>query len=376
MRNPQPRESHPEKIASQIGEIENLAHDQPEKFEPSKRSNTELMEQKKESYYPKTAEEGSRNYEEFLRFTQPNWTERQIRITVDDHRKMIGLPPLAEANLTQKMRDWIEITKGEFQTRDVFEELNIQKEQKAQVSKILTRLVSEGLIERTGRRTGCFRRIEKDLARMDIFENHTKLVNITLPFGIDEMVKIMPGNVIVVAGAKDSGKTAFLLNIVADNLGKFEIHYFNSEMGAGELRARLELFDDIPFEEWRAVNFFERDENFADVIVPGEGNLNVIDFLEIYEDFWIVKKRIAEIWRKLQGAVAIIALQKPQGRDFAFGGEGSIEKARLALALEKGKLKIVSGKNWKTKENPRDKVMKFKLAGGCKFVQTDDWSLE
>jgi hypothetical protein len=281
-----------------------------------------------------------------------------------------------ERNLTQEVRDWIDITKGEFQTRDIFEELNIAREQKAAVSNILTRLISENLIERTGRRTGCFRRIEKDLHKMDIFNTEARLVNISLPFRIDEMVKIMPGNVIIVAGAKDSGKTAFLLNIVADNLDKFNIHYFNSEMGEGELKTRLRLFDDIPFEEWGKINFYERDENFADVVVPGEGNLNIVDFLEVYEDFWIVKKWIAEIWRKLQGAVAIVALQKPRGRDFAFGGEGSIEKARLALAMDNGELKIISGKNWKTTENPKGKKLKYKVVAGCKLIEVDNWSLE
>ena len=364
------REIYPEEVDSQIADYERRIGSKIDEGIEAKVASGDNSS-------PKTAEEASRNYEEFIRLTQPNWTEKEIRSTVDDHRvKNLGLPPLEEANLTQKIRDWIETTKGEFQTRDVFEELNIPREQKAQVSKILTRLISEDLIERTGRRTGCFRRIERDLVRMDIFKVETKLVNITLPFGIDEMVKIMPGNVIVVAGAKDAGKTAFLLNIVADNLGKFDVHYFNSEMGEGELKARLQLFDDIPFSEWGKVNFYPRDENFADVVRPREGNLNIIDFLEIYEDFWIVKKRIAEIWRKLEGAIAIIALQKPQGRDMAFGGEGSIEKARLALAMEKGKLKIVSGKNWKTNENPIGKVIKFKLAAGCKFVETDAWSLE
>ncbi len=189
------------------------------------------------------------------------------------------------------------------------------------------------------------------------------------------MVKIMPGNVIVVSGSKDAGKTAFLLNIGASNMDKFDVHYFSSEMGGGELRARCELFD-FDFEKWRRVKFYERDQNFQDVIMPGEGKLNIIDFLEIYEDFWLVKKRIAEIWQKLDGAVAIIALQKPQARDFAFGGEGSIEKARLALALENGELKIVSAKNWKTKENPRGKRINFKIIAGSKLIESDEWNME
>lgn len=323
-------------------------------------------------------EQASRNYEEYIKLVYPERSERERLIMLDEHRvKNLKLARLAEVNFTQKIRDWIEATSGEFLTRDVFEELNISRDQKQKVSIILTRLISEGMIERTGRRTGCFRLIERDLARMDIFNIDTKTVNLTLPFGIHEMVKIMPGNVIVVAGAKDAGKTALLLNIAADNLSKFDIHFFNSEMASGELKARLELFDDLPFSEWGKVNFYERDENFNDVVVPGEGNLNIVDFLEIFEDFWIVRKRVAEIWRKLNGAIAIIALQKPQGRDIAFGGEGSIEKARLALAMDKNQLKIVSGKNWqKTNENPRGKVIKFKLAAGCRFIETDAWSLE
>ena len=327
------------------------------------------------SSYPKTAEEASKNFEDHLRLTCPNWTERQIVIALDDHRvKNLNLPPLAEANLTQEIRDWIALQEGEFQTRDVFDELNIPKEKKATVSTILTRLITEGLIERTGRRTGCFRRIEKDLLKMDIFNTKIKTVNVTLPFQISDMVKIMPGNVITLSGEKGAGKTAFLLNVAADNLGTLMIHYFNSEMGAGELRTRLELFEDFPFSDWSHVNFYERDENFQDVIVPGEGNLNIIDYLEIYEDFWLVKKRIAEIWRKLNGAIVIVGLQKPRGRDMAFGGEGSIEKARFALALEKGLLKIVHAKNWQGKENPNGKAIKFKLVSGCKFIAQDEWS--
>ena len=65
------------------------------------------------SSYPQTAEEESRNFEEFLGLTQPQWNESQIITAVDDHRVTnLGLPPLAVANLTQKIMDWIETTSG------------------------------------------------------------------------------------------------------------------------------------------------------------------------------------------------------------------------------------------------------------------------
>jgi len=278
-----------------------------------------------------------------------------------------------DRNLTQEVRDWIDSTEGEFLTRDVYEELNLPKDQKGKISVILNRLISEKLIERTGRRTGCFRRIEKEAEIMNLFKAAPETVKIILPFGLHDLVKILPGNIIIIAGAVNAGKTGLLLNIIAANMNKFDIHYFNSEMGEDELTLRLQRFDDIAPKDW---NFTprKRDQNFHDVIIPGKGNINIIDYLELYEDFWIVGKRISEIYRKLNGAIAIIALQKNPGVDVPLGGYRGIEKARLALSLEGGTLKIIKAKNWKGSKNPNGREIKFKIVNGCKLIQVDDWS--
>ena len=55
--------------------------------------------------------------------------------------------------------------------------------------------------------------------------------------------------------------------------------------------------------------------------------------------------------------------------------EGTIEKARLALSLDRGTVKIVSGKNW-IGRNPRGKKINFKIVGGNKFFQSDEWTLD
>jgi len=48
---------------------------------------------------------------------------------------------------------------------------------------------------------------------------------------------------------------------------------------------------------------YERGGQFQDVIKSGEGNINIIDFLEIYENFYEISKPLAEIHKKLKGAV-------------------------------------------------------------------------
>jgi hypothetical protein len=145
-------------------------------------------------------------------------------------------------------------------------------------------------------------------------------------------------------------------------------------MGSSELKKRLDLFDDIALSDW---NFkaWERSDNFADVIKPGKGKINIIDFLEIYENFYEISGRIAEIHKKLNGAIGIIALQKNPGVDVGLGGFRGLEKPRLYLAMSPGVLKIIKAKNWKTSENPNNKQIRFKMVAGCKLFKQGDWHL-
>jgi len=136
------------------------------------------------------------------------------------------------------------------------------------------------------------------------------VIGIWLPFNLHRMVETMPGNIILVAGEPNAGKTGLLLNVIANNMHKSEIHYFNSEMGGSELKKRLSLFNDVMLHQW---NFKarERSDNLGDVIKPGKGTVNIIDFLELHDNFYEVGGRLAEIHRKLKGAVAIIACISP-----------------------------------------------------------------
>ena len=200
----------------------------------------------------------------------------------------------------------------------------------------------------------------------------TDSLDLWLPFNIHDLVETMPGNIILLAGSPNAGKTGLLLNIIQANQNDFETHYFNSEMGASELKKRLMLFDDTVLSEWK-FKAWERSSNFADVIKPGKGKLNIIDFLELHENFYEIGGKLAEIHNKLKGAVAIVALQKNAGSDTGLGGFRSLEKPRLYLSMEAGTLKIIKAKNWKGTENPNGKQVIFKVVQGCKFIQTRGW---
>jgi len=297
----------------------------------------------------------------------PTEVEAKIKSAFDRAAKL-------NRNLTQELRELIMTTSGNISTTFVYSCQHLTtREEKKKAQVILGRLVKEGLIERTGNQAGVYRRIEHDCDQMDFLGADTETLDIWLPFKLHNLVETMPGNIILVAGDQNAGKTGLLLNIIQANMSKFDIHYFNSEMGASELKKRLLKFaPETTLKEW---NFkaYERSSRFADVIKPGNGKINIIDFLELHDNFYEVGGMLSDIHRKLHGAIAIVALQKNPGSDVGLGGFRSLEKPRLALAMGHGYLKIVKGKNWATEKNPKDLQVNYKIVQGCRFVQTKDW---
>jgi len=275
-----------------------------------------------------------------------------------------------ERNITDEVRDWVMTTTGHFLTTESHKELQLttRNEKKAAIM-ALGRLVKDGVIEKYGNKHGCFRLIETELETLDYLAAPEKILALQWPFEIEKWVKIMPRNLIVIAGEVNAGKTAYLLNFSALNMLTHEIHYFSSEMGAIELRARLNKFE-TSLKSWN-VKFWERSSAFDAVIRPNA--VNIIDFLEIHDEFYKVGLLMKQIYDKLEDGVAIIALQKNPKTDFGLGGMRSIEKARLYLSLENGVIKIVKGKNWACEVNPNGISRTFKLVQGAKFLSTSEW---
>ena len=289
-----------------------------------------------------------------------------------------GITDSNKRSWTQEIREWAQTTSGYFSTATCDRELNIlSKDNKAKRRVVFSRLVEEGVLQRHPSRDGIFRRVDTESVKMDLSQPVSDGEDINLPLGLNELVKLYPGNIVIVAGEKDSGKTAFCLNVVADNLITWEQHYFNCEMGNEEMTLRLREFDNVDMKDFaKYANFYERSENFADAIVPGKGVLNIIDYMAIYENHYLIGQWLEDIHQKLDGAIAIVAIQKPRGRDLGVGGDVTLNLPRLYLAMSSGKVKIVSAKNRKDRaKNPNGMELRFKLVAGFKFLPTDRWSI-
>ncbi len=237
-----------------------------------------------------------------------------------------------ETGITIKVRDWIKLAPGQFEVRQIYNDLGILAPgDKKTALMALGKAEKEGLIEKTLGRRGQYRIVEARADKIDFLHaDSSNWLDLILPLGIEKYVRLFPGNIIIVAGEKGSGKTAFCLDTARLNRGKFPIRYLSSEMAAEELRDRLEKFG-LLIEEWEAVDFRARRDNFADLIDPD--GINFIDFLEKYDQFWTIAADIRGVFDKLRGGVCFIAIQKDKGAESGRGGMFTREKCRLHVAL-------------------------------------------
>jgi len=273
-------------------------------------------------------------------------------------------------NLTQAIRMWVADNPGRKFTPSFLDtEIGVyQSSDKNHRWKIVKKMIEEGLVEGHGHG---YRVVMNGLTKIDWRSaDESQIIDIKLPFDIHNLVNLMPKNIVAIGGEKEAGKTALLLNIVRMNMDKYNIHYYSSEMGALEFKTRLKSFEHhniIPLSDWK-FEAYERAFDFHDAVAKHPDDIHMIDFLEIHKDFYEVAGLIFHIWDKLGKGVAFIALQKNPGASLPRGGTGAFEKARLGLLLDRNKITVEIGKNWKDPTvNPRGKAWTFQLVGGCKF---------
>jgi len=267
----------------------------------------------------------------------------------------------------QLIRDFISKTQGTFSANQLDNELGIVGKAKENRRVTLWRLCDEGIIERV--KPGYYRVKEAALPDMDWQDaDTTSGLDIKLPLEIHNLVEIYHRNILVIAGTTNAGKTAYLLNFVKDNMQRWNIHYFTSELSEQELKKRISKFGDGI--DWQ-FHAHERNSNFDSVIIPDA--INVIDYLEPPSgEYFAIGDQIKAIHDRLTTGIAFVAIQKKRKAELGRGAEFSEERARLYLSMDAGKLKIIKAKNWRTDINPNGKVYTFKLTDGCKFINIEE----
>jgi hypothetical protein len=166
-------------------------------------------------------------------------------------------------------------------------------------------------------------------------------LDIKMPCQLEDYCRFSKPFLGIVAGLSNAGKSAFMLKTIQLNYDKWgdKIHYFCSE-GQQDLK---EKFDYLKIEKPPKFHTHRRLDNFQDVIVPNA--FNIVDYLRVKsEAMYAIQDDILAIHKKTgDEGIALIALQKPPGRDLAYGGMFTVFDPTFYISIDKtqgGKPKI------------------------------------
>lgn len=289
-------------------------------------------------------------------------------------------------SLAERINDWITNAAGSFTNQDIDREFCLTtRNEKQNRSKICERLYMARKIKKDKRKKGLWHVVDQVIDFVDLDADEPTSFPIRLPFDIHKFVKIPPKAVILLAGSSNAGKTAFALNTLRMNLDQdYNRLYLMSEMGGGEYKTRIQAFGD-GLEPWRNVQAASKSYDFDGAILNhNPDGLTVIDYLEEVDgEYFKIPTDIRNIYDSIGNGVAIVAIQKRTDQDFARGGQGTIEKARLAMNLDYlatgDRCIICSLKMAKVKHflerNLQGHEIHFKLEMGCKVTPLTDWML-
>ncbi len=200
----------------------------------------------------------------------------------------------------------------------------------------------------------------------------TNEIVIWLPMGIQSYARITKPSVIILAGETGKGKTTFMCKTVDLNrdLWRNNMYFFeyDSPLQLKEKFTHLQQPFSIPppFQTKRKYDHFE------DVIVPDA--LNLVDYIRVDMNApYAVMNDIKAILKKLgDTGIAVIGLQKPPGRDTAYGGEATKFDCELYISMQWGKITFAKIRDaiYQDEKDPRNLTIEFEIKNKVEFVET------
>lgn len=153
-----------------------------------------------------------------------------------------------------------------------------------------------------------------------------------------------------------------------------DIYYFDSELGEPILNDRI-ITTGLPITEWKKIHFFTCWKDFDKAIVPNK--INLIDSFTMFKDFYKINEELHKLWQILNDGIVITTIQKDPQKANALGGIFSKFTSQVYLTLIFGKrainekeLILSTIKKFKTKEDPTDKKIYYRINKKLDLIET------
>ena len=283
-------------------------------------------------------------------------------ICVDDHRPEPGadsystaLPPADENQarspsgpvnkwkeqpIPQRIDDLLLCYPGKILTNDfVAREIGVTGVQRNHMRVVLSRLVEKGRIVHM--EAGQF--LVPDSGDEDcdwMAEDICQHLDVYLPFGLDSMVNVEPGSQMLLSGAPNAGKSAVGTNIAYHNAPAFKIRYLSTEYTPGDFKRRMGI---LAKQDRRQLSFYRNRISFKKLktiegvhlkVSSDPKTINIIDYIEIYENFYAVGKMLSQIHSEQGDSFTVVCIQKKTDERAPLGGHFSLWKPHLGILLD------------------------------------------
>lgn len=166
-------------------------------------------------------------------------------------------------------------------------------------------------------------------------------------FGFDGRVDISSKGLIVLAGVTNTGKSVWCRNFMWANMDTYRCVYFSSETSGedfADYASRMTWANPVGEDGKPKFLLVDRNRDFKDVIEPN--SINIIDWLNLGDNFYQIGAVLEGIKEKLEDGIAIVSLQKDPNKELGMGGMWGEHLASLYLTLDFERITVKKAKKW------------------------------
>lgn len=255
---------------------------------------------------------------------------------------------MAEQLTLEKVKQFVELEVDEFTLEEIRRKHQIDASS-ANFYMAIKRLLEARYIKKLGR--GRYRKV-RIVEPIKVFGRKRRpLVVMKAPVDRETLepmsffydIRFRQGDLILLSGYKNKGKTALSMNMVAENLEMNPALMGNEYVmltpeGYEPAPRFLNRLDNMDWVQWVNGNGDERFDlypvynDFAEQVKSGR--LNVIDWVNLQGEYYLISPVMEGIKRGLGDGIGVVVLQKSAGKEAGRGGDLSKDFADVELLLD------------------------------------------
>jgi hypothetical protein len=255
--------------------------------------------------------------------------------------------------LSDKLIAYLRLAEGKnVNLKDIRSALNIEtgsKDDNNLRTQMSTTLIEKKIVSSLGRNDGIYKVI-KPVQPINWWEDreNEEPLNFRFPrcyednteFGIEDLVEIYAGDMILIAGTSNYGKTTIALSLLGENLGLMAAYLMGSEYTAAngkispKFKRRMKRMNWV---EWMAggkprFQLYPVGADYEDYIQPDA--LNVVDWITLPGEYYLIDSVMKSMKDRVGNGVIVAVLQKNRNMEWGEGGERSERYADVYITID------------------------------------------